>query len=258
MSDGVASRLRGANALVRGRRLRRCGVAALGALRRAGSVSAAVLAGTAVAATVVAAATAATTLTALDRYLAGLATLRVEFNQTLTDGRGRQVESVRGSLVVVRPGRFRWEVRAAADPGSVGAAGAEPTQLMVADGRNVWFLDRELEQVTVKPAGNALTATPAMLLSGSVDLRTAFDVADAGKRQGLSWVTVRPKRGDAEFREARLAFQGTELRRMELDDKLGQKAVLIFGTAVRNAPVAPAETSFVPPPGVDVIGKPVG
>jgi len=195
---------------------------------------------------------------ALDRYLSDLATLRVEFNQTLTDGRGRQVESMRGSLVVVRPGRFRWEVRPATDSGSVGASGAEPTQLMVADGRNVWFLDRELEQVTVKPAGNALTATPAMLLSGSVDLRTAFDVADAGKRDGLTWVKVKPKRGDAEFREARLAFQGADLRRMELDDKLGQKAVLIFGSAVRNGPVAPAETTFTPPPGVDVIGKPVG
>ncbi len=195
---------------------------------------------------------------ALDRYLAGLATLRVEFNQTLTDARGRQVESMRGSLVVVRPGRFRWEVRPATDGGSVGAAGADPTQLMVADGRNVWFLDRELEQVTVKPAGNALTATPAMLLSGSVDLRTAFDVADAGQRDGLTWVKVKPKRGDAEFREARLAFQGADLRRMELDDKLGQKAVLIFGSAVRNGPVAPAETAFTPPPGVDVIGKPVG
>ncbi len=201
---------------------------------------------------------AATATTALDRYLAGLATLRVEFNQTLTDGRGREVEAMRGSLVVVRPGRFRWEVRPAAAAGSVGVAGAEPTQLMVADGRNVWFLDRELEQVTVKPAGNALTATPAMLLSGSVELRSAFDVADGGKRDGLSWVTVRPKRGDAEFREARLAFQGAELRRMELDDKLGQKAVLIFGTAQRNAPVAPSETSFSPPAGVDVIGKPVG
>jgi outer membrane lipoprotein carrier protein len=196
--------------------------------------------------------------TALDRYLSGLATLRVEFNQTLTDGRGRQVESMRGSLVVVRPGKFRWEVRPAADAGSVGADGAAPTQLMVADGRNVWFLDRELEQVTVKPAGNALTATPAMLLSGSVDLRSAFDVADAGQRDGLAWVKVRPKRGDAEFREARLAFQGADLRRMELDDKLGQKSVLVFGSAVRNGPVQPAEMTFTPPPGADVIGKPVG
>jgi outer membrane lipoprotein carrier protein len=192
--------------------------------------------------------------TALDRFLAGLATLRVEFTQSLTDGRGRQVESLAGSLVVVRPGRFRWEVRPAA---RAGAAPTEATQLMVADGRNVWFLDRELEQVTVKPAGNALTATPALLLSGTVDLRAAFELRDAGSRDGLAWVQVRPRRADAEFREARLGFEGGELRRMEIDDKLGQKSVLAFGRALRNAPVAATETSFTPPPGVDVIGKPV-
>lgn len=203
-------------------------------------------------------AAAAVGATRLDAYLAGLATLRVEFTQTLEDARGRKVESVAGTLVVVRPGRFRWEVRPAASGAGATAAGSAPvaTQLMVADGRNVWFYDRELEQVTVKPATSALTATPAMLLSGTVELRSAFEVADVGTRDGISVVQVRPKRGDAEFREARLAFEGDELRRMEIDDKLGQTAVLLFGRAVRNGPVAPGEMRFVPPPGVDVIGKP--
>lgn len=196
--------------------------------------------------------------TRLDTYLAGLATLRVEFTQSLQDARGRKVESLAGTLVVVRPGRFRWEVRPAAAGVAAAPAGGTPpaTQLMVADGRNVWFYDRELEQVTVKPASSALTATPAMLLSGTVDLRSAFELADVGTRAGISVVRVKPKRGDAEFREARLAFEGGELRRMEIDDKLGQTAMLVFGRAVRNGPVAPGETSFVPPPGVDVIGKP--
>ena len=37
---------------------------------------------------------------------------------------------------------------------------------MVADGKNLWFYDRDLEQVSVKAADAALTATPASLLSG--------------------------------------------------------------------------------------------
>lgn len=190
--------------------------------------------------------------TALDRYLAGLATLRVEFTQTLTDGRGRKVESVAGSLIVQRPGRFRWEVRPAAAPP------ASPfTQLMVADGRNVWFFDRDLEQVTVRAANGALTATPAMLLSGTMELRTAFDLRSAPRNAGLDWVIVKPKRADAEFREARLGFAAGELRRMDLLDKLGQTAVISFASARRNGPVQAAELSFTPPAGVDVIGKPV-
>jgi outer membrane lipoprotein carrier protein len=195
---------------------------------------------------------AALTKTALDRYVANLATLRVEFVQRLTDSRGRSLEAVAGTLVVQRPGRFRWEVRRAGS-----AAGSAFTQLMVNDGSNVWFYDRELDQVTVKPARSALTATPAMLLSGTVELRQAFTVAAAPRRSGLDWVLVKPKRADAEFNEARLAFDGAELRRMELRDKLGQTAVIEFGKATRNGPVAADELRFTPPADADLIGKPV-
>ena len=38
---------------------------------------------------------------------------------------------------------------------------AQSPQLMVADGKNLWFYDRDLEQVSVKAAASALTATPA-------------------------------------------------------------------------------------------------
>jgi len=43
---------------------------------------------------------------------------------------------------------------------------------------------------------------------------------------------------------------------MVLKDKLGQTATLTFEHAQRNAPVAPAEVSFTPPAGADVIGTP--
>ena len=190
-------------------------------------------------------------VTALDRYLAGLATLRAGFAQTLTDSRGRRIESQRGTLVVVRPGRFRWEVRPlSASPNSA------PTQIMVADGRNVWFYDVELEQVTVKSAATALTATPAMLLSGAVDVRTTFNTVAMVRSAGLDWVRVTPRRADAEFREARLGFRGAELGRMEIDDRLGQKAVLEFSDVVRNGKVPAEAVQFTPPRGVDVIGTP--
>lgn len=188
--------------------------------------------------------------TALDRYLSNLASLRANFTQSLTDSRGRALESLSGTLLVLRPGRFRWEVRP--DAGRSAA-----TQLMVADGRNVWFYDRDLEQVTVKPAATALSATPAMLLAGTAELRPLFSLMDAPRAQDLDWVLVKPLRSDAEFREARLGFAGAELRRMVIKDKLGQTATFVFTSSLRNAPVTAAEVSFTPPAGVDVIGKPV-
>jgi outer membrane lipoprotein carrier protein len=187
--------------------------------------------------------------TALDRFLAGLGSWRAEFTQTTTDARGRSRGAEQGRLIVQRPGRFRWET------GPMRAA--EPAQVMVADGRNLWFFDRDVEQVTVKPASTAMTVTPATLLAGTVPLRSAFAVGELPRRDGLDWVRVAPLRSDAEFRETRLGFRGLELRRMELDDKLGQKVLIVFERIERNPTLAETAFRFDPPPGADLIGTPV-
>ena len=191
--------------------------------------------------------------TALDGYLSGVRTLRAEFTQQVTDGRGSEVQRAQGILVIQRPGRFRWELT------TVNAAGVKQTpQLMIADGKNLWFYDRDLDQVSVKPAAAALTATPASLLSGDGKLDEFFDVRAAGQRDGLSWVRVVPKRSDADFREVQIGFKGKdELSRMVLKDKLGQTVRLEFNVSTRNVPVADAEVKFTPPAGADVIGTPV-
>ena len=193
---------------------------------------------------------AASPVTALDTYLADVKTLRTEFRQVVTDADGRVVQQAKGLLVIKRPGRFRWELT---------PDGSTSPQLMVADGRNLWFYDRDLEQVSVKSAASALTATPASLLSGDGKITEFFDVSADGKRDELNWVRVVPKRGDADFRDARLGFRGTgtELSRMVLRDKLGQTVTLDFATSERNASVSDAEVSFTPPPGADVIGTAV-
>lgn len=181
--------------------------------------------------------------TALDRFLDGLESWQAEFTQTITDSRGRARAGEQGRLIVQRPGKFRWEIGG--------------TQLMVADGRNLWFHDLDLDQITVKPASRALSATPASLLAGAAPLRTQFKVSAAGARAGLEWVDVAPIATSAEFRSAKLAFSGRDLRRMELTDTLGQRVVLEFSASRRNAPLAASALRFVPPPGVDVIGTPL-
>ena len=188
--------------------------------------------------------------TPLDSYLDDLKTLRGTFTQTLVDAHGREIDRATGKLIVSRPGKFSWEIHPQA------SNAADTGQLMVDDGKNLWFLDRDLQQVTVKPVDAALSATPAMLLSGTVDVRKNFTVTAAGKRDGLDWVLVEPHGNEADFRSALLGFDGKELKRMILEDKLGQTATVLFDHVERNGKVAPEEVSFTPPPGVDVIGTP--
>jgi outer membrane lipoprotein carrier protein len=177
------------------------------------------------------------------------------FTQTVKDARDKIVDRSTGTLVVSRPGKFRWEVNSKSGESGAG-------QLLVADGRNVWFFDRDLEQVTVKPIDTALSSTPAMLLSGAADLRESFKVTPAGARDGLDWVLVEPKRTEADFRRALFGFGQSgsnkgNLQRMIIDDRLGQTATIEFEDISRNARVSPDEVSFTPPPGTDVIGKPL-
>ena len=196
--------------------------------------------------------------TPLDSYLDNLKTLRASFLQTLTDAHGRELDRATGKLIVVRPGKFSWEIHPQHGAAVSGTDAAAATgQLMVCDGRNLWFLDRDLQQVTVKPVDAALSATPAMLLSGVADVRAHFALTPAGTREGLEWVLVEPKGAEADFRSALFGFAQGELKRMILEDKLGQTATIMFDKIERNGKVAPAEVSFTPPAGTDVIGTPV-
>jgi outer membrane lipoprotein carrier protein len=191
----------------------------------------------------------AATSTVLDAYLSGLSTWSADFKQSVVDADGKSMPGGSGKLVIVRPGRFRWE---SAPDGASDAA-----QLLIADGRNLWYLDRDLDQATVKPLTGALPQSPAMVLAGGADLRDAFNVQADGRHDGLEWVRVRPKDAASDFREALFGFRGKELTRLVVVDKLGQRSTLRFSDVQRNVPVAPAVTEFELPPGVDLIGKPV-
>ena len=189
--------------------------------------------------------------TPLDKYLDNLKTLRTSFLQTLADGQGKEIDRATGTLIVARPGKFSWDIHPQTNGANKGAG-----QLMVSDGKNLWFLDRDLEQVTVKPVDAALSATPAMLLSGTVDVRKNFSITSAGQREGLDWVLVEPHGVDADFKDALFGFGNGDLKRMILEDKLGQTATIIFDHIERNVPITAQETTFTPPKGADVIGTP--
>ncbi|MDE2447445.1 MAG: outer membrane lipoprotein carrier protein LolA, partial [Gammaproteobacteria bacterium] len=48
--------------------------------------------------------------TPLDRFLGRLHTLRVSFRQTLVDAHGALLSRSAGTLIVERPGKFRWSI----------------------------------------------------------------------------------------------------------------------------------------------------
>ena len=168
---------------------------------------------------------------------------RADFEQKVFDRGGKLAQESRGSFVFHRPGLFRWIYAKPAD------------QVIVGDGERVWIHDRDLNQVTVRKLSRALGSTPAALLAGSADVEQAFELSDAGARDGLEWLEARPREREAGFERVRMGFDDDTLRAMELVDHFGQTTVLRFSNLRRNPKVDKSEFRFEPPKGADVLGE---
>jgi outer membrane lipoprotein carrier protein len=176
-------------------------------------------------------------------YLRGTQTARADFEQKVFDRERKLVQESKGSFSFLRPGRFRWIY-------------AQPyPQLIVGDGRRVWIYDEDLNQVTVRAMAKALGSTPAALLAGAADVERAFELADAGSRDGLEWLEAKPREREAGFERIRLGMGTLGVQAMELTDHFGQTTVLRFSNVVRNPQLDPASFRFVPPKGADVLGE---
>jgi len=180
----------------------------------------------------------------LEAFTAQLESLRAQFVQSLFDAQGKTVQESRGTVLLQRPGRFRWEYRLPYE------------QLIVADGEKLWVYDSELQQVTVKELDNALGNAPIMLLSERRPLQEDFIIHDLQPREGLQWVELEPRVKDTDFTRITLGMDEQGMKVMELRDSFGQATEVRFVN--REINVAPAAGSFVfePPPGVDIIGTP--
>ena len=176
----------------------------------------------------------------LDAYLSGLDTVASEFEQRLFDERRNLLEQSSGTVLIDRPGRFRFDY-------------TNPPQLIVGDGSKVWIYDPELAQVTVRDIDAALGATPAVLLTSDRSVAEGFRVEALDVGTNVDVFVLEPKAEDVSFTSIRLAFEGGELRRMELIDQFGQTTLFTFRAVRREPAIAADAFTFTPPAGVDVI-----
>ena len=180
----------------------------------------------------------------LKAFISGTRSAQAEFTQTVLDGKGHKMQTASGTMRFVRPGKFRWEYRKPYE------------QLIVGDGEKFWLYDADLEQVTVRKLDAALGSSPAALLSGNNEIERNFVLAESSAKDGLSWLSAKPKSSETNFAAIRMGFNGrSELVTMELDDAFGNTTVLRFSRLQRNPSLAPSLFKFIPPKGVDVLGE---
>ncbi len=179
----------------------------------------------------------------LNDFFKSVQSLRADFQQVVTDPRGKTIQDARGTFLMQRPNKFRWNYQKPYE------------QTIVADGVKLWVYDKDLEQVTVKKLDAALGNTPALLLSGARPLTDNFHIAElTDRKDGLQWIALAPKSEEANFKQVRLAFGKHSLEVMELVDSFEQTTQLRFSSVQSNVKFTTNEFQFTPPQGVDVVG----
>lgn len=159
--------------------------------------------------------------------------------QVLRDG--RVVESSSGRFAFERPGRFRWEV-------------VEPfEQLLVADGEQLYFYDKDLNQVTVRALRDALASTPAAILFGSSEAGDGFTLRTLPDHDGLAWIEALPRSAETGYQRIELGFRDGLPAVMQVQDAFGRIVRFDFHDVVRDPQLAADIFRFEPPPGADVV-----
>jgi len=178
----------------------------------------------------------------LQAFLREVDSFQAGFRQAVLDADQQLLEQASGQVVLKRPGRFRWDYR-------------QPYErVIVADGERVWMYEVDLAQVTVRPLGSSLGATPAALLSGDPEALERFDYLGDHRDGDILWVRLRPKSAAADFESIDLGFTAAGLVRLDLHDRLGQSTQLEFEHIELNGEVSDELFHLEVPDGVDVIG----
>ncbi len=178
----------------------------------------------------------------LNDALASLDNLTADFKQTVLDEDKLIVQQSSGKVAIQRPGKFSWIYTVPYE------------QQIIADGKELWVYDVDLDQVTVKPMSTGLASAPIMILMRDSNLAEEFNISEVGQRKFLYWVELEPKSRDMDYTKVYIGIEDGVVKAMELRDKFGQSTQIVFENLRLNVVHNPKTFKFVPPKGVDVFG----
>ncbi len=164
-------------------------------------------------------------LQSLQDFLQHSTSGQAEFVQKVTapsrEGKAPRVKTSQGRLVYLRPDQFRIDYT------------RPDEQTLLGDGKQFWYLDTGLKQVTVRDQKTTLAQAPITLIwtTTRIDaLRASFDLSALPDADGLSWVEIVPKSLEGTLRQLKVGFQGqgrlTRVAVLEFSDGFGQTSRL--------------------------------
>ena len=158
------------------------------------------------------------------------------------------VRQTQGHFVFQRPGRFVWDTQKPFE------------QKLIADGKQLILWDKDLNQVTFRPAGQALASTPAAILFGETSLDQHFDLIEGEERLGMRWVSLTPKKdpnakskNDLPYTKIAIGMANGLPKALELTDGLGSVVLVTLDKIQLNINLPANRFTFTPPNGAEVL-----
>ncbi|NYT38931.1 outer membrane lipoprotein chaperone LolA [Allopusillimonas soli] len=178
----------------------------------------------------------------LRKFIADVPSASGQFTQQRLSDKGQPSQGAEsGTFSFKRPGQFNWHV-------------VKPyEQLVVSDGKKVYQYDPDLAQVTVRPVGQSIGASPAAILFGEGSLDDNFTIAALPASDGIDWMRATPKGADAGFVHVDIGFLHGLPARLLLLDAFGQTTRIDLTDITLNPALGPDTFTFDPPAGVDVV-----
>ncbi len=158
------------------------------------------------------------------------------------------VRQTQGHFAFQRPGRFVWDTQKPFE------------QKLIADGKQLILWDKDLNQATFRPAGQALASTPAAILFGESSLDQHFDLIDGEDRLGMKWVALTPKKdpntkggNDLPYTKISIGMANGLPKALELMDGLGSVVLVTLDKIQLNVTLPANRFNFTPPVGAEVL-----
>ena len=177
----------------------------------------------------------------IKNYFSGWSGMQANFEQRVYDADNVLQELSKGVLSISMPSKFKLKYTNPYE------------QLYLADGKQIWFYDTDLEQVTVSKQKDMLSHTPAMILSNPQQLDKYYHIKLLSESDNIAAFDLKPKDKNSQFENIRLGFIDGKLKHMELRDSFSRITFLEFSDMKKNPAFTSNEFVFIPPKGVDVI-----
>lgn len=171
----------------------------------------------------------------LQNRLSKVESLTAEYKQTVNDPQGKVIQQGAGKLQLKHPNLFRMDSQTPQE------------NLIISDGKTLWFYDPFVEQVTANWVTEAVNNTPFILLTNN-DKKywQRYDI-----EQKVDTFTLTPKNKNSNIKQfhIRIDSHGV-LRNFSTTERDGQTN-LYFLEQIHNTPIAEEQFKFTLPKGVE-------